>query len=244
MKIWTNEHIFNHKWESVAQNQFRKFPNPHNTQVQATDTFERHVCAEGKLHSHRLITSDWGLASWVQKLLMIGDNSLTHGYEYSIVDPKMKTMEMTSINLTFCNFVSMREHIKYAPDPEDPTNKTKMTHEMVVTVRNVPLTTYMESLVLNTVSNNAGKGLAGLDFIIEKFKDETKSLTESLESLKLDVIDIQRASDLVTDIKDLVPDNLIKTAQISIQELQEKIRPKLLQAEQPSHHSSVENPNL
>ena len=138
----------------------------------------------------------------------------------------------------------MREHIKYAPDPEDPTNKTKMTHEMVVTVRNVPLTTYMESLVLNTVSNNAGKGLAGLDFITEKFKDETKSLTESLESLKLDVIDIQRASDLVTDIKDLVPDNLIKTAQISIQELQEKIRPKLLQAEQPSHHSSVENPNL
>ena len=68
----------------------------------------------------------------------------THGYEYSVVDPKARTMEMTSINLTFCNFVSMKEKMKYAPHPDDPCNKTLMTSEMIVTVRNVPLTTYME----------------------------------------------------------------------------------------------------
>merc|ERR1712001_184801 len=82
----------------------------------------------------------------------------THGYEYSVVDAKARTMEMISVNLTFCNFVSMRERMKYSPHPEDPQNKTLLTSEMIVTVRNVPLTTYMESIILNTVSNNANKG--------------------------------------------------------------------------------------
>ena len=69
MKVWTNEHIFNHSWEKLAQNQWRKYPNPHNQAVLGTDVFERHVSADGKLHSHRLITSDWGLAPWVQTLI-------------------------------------------------------------------------------------------------------------------------------------------------------------------------------
>lgn len=223
MKIWTNEHIFNHSWETVAQNQWRKYPNPHNTAVLGTDVLERHVCPAGKLHSHRIITSDWGLSPWVQSL--IGANRETHGYEYSVVDPKARTMEMTSINPTFCNFVSMKEKMKYAPHPDDPCNKTLMTSEMIVTVRNVPLTTYVESLILNTVTNNADKGRKAMDWVVDKFEKESRSLTEYLDKLNLDVV----------DLKHLVADNVIKTAQISIEELQQKVRPKLLQAEQKTN---------
>lgn len=232
MKIWTSDHIFNHSWETLAQNQWRKYPNPHNTAVLGTDVFERHVCPEGKLHSHRIITSDWGLAPWVQTL--IGANRETHGYEYSVVDPKSRTMEMTSINLTYGYFVSMRERMKYSPHPEDPKNKTLMTSEMEVTVRNVPLTTYMESIILNTVSNNVNKGRNAVDWVVDKYEKEIKSfsLTEYLDKLNLEVI----------DLKHLVSDNVIKTAQISIEELQQKVRPKLLQAEQTPN--VVETTNL
>ena len=148
----------------------------------------------------------------------------THGYEYSVVDAKARTMEMISVNLTFCNFVSMRERMKYSPHPEDPQNKTILTSEMIVTVRNVPLTTYMESIILNTVSNNANKGREAMDWVVQKFEKETRSLSDYLDKLNLDVI----------DLKDLVADNVITRAQISIEELQQKVRPKLLLAEQKS----------
>ena len=70
-----------------------------------------------------------------------------------MVDPVAQTMELTSTNLSFCNVVSMKEKMKYSQHPEDP-NKTIMTSEMVVTVRNVPLTTYMEDIVLSTCAQN------------------------------------------------------------------------------------------
>ena len=74
MKIWTNNYTLNHSWETVAQSQWRKYPNPEQTAVLGTDVLDRYVCSDGKLHSHRLITSDWGLALWVQKLLGLGSN--------------------------------------------------------------------------------------------------------------------------------------------------------------------------
>jgi hypothetical protein len=138
------------------------------------------------------------------------------------VDPKARTMELTSRNLTFCNFVSMHEKMKYSPHPEDPSNKTMMTTEMVVTVRGVPLSSYMESIILNTVSNNAGKGRSAMDWVVEKFGCETRSLSDSLDKFKLELV----------DLKHLVADNVIATAHISIEELQQKIHPPILHAKE------------
>merc|ERR1712228_898307 len=153
---------------------------------------------------------DWGLAPWVQSL--IGANKETHGYEYSVVDPIAQTMELTSTNLTFTGIVSMKERMKYSQHPEDP-NKTIMTSEMVVTVRNVPLTTYMEDIVLSTVSKNSGKGRIAMEYVVDKLKNETRPISDYLDKLKLEVI----------DLKHLVSENVIKTAQVSIEELQKKI---------------------
>jgi len=211
MKIWTTDHIFNHSWTTIAQSQWRKYPNPHNTAVLGTDVLDRYVSSDGKLHSHRLITSDWGLAPWVHTL--IGGSKETHGYEYSVVDPIAKTMVLTSTNLTFCNFVSMKERMKYSQHPEDP-NKTLMTSEMVVMCKNVPLTTYMEDIVLSTVSKNSGKGRIAMEYVVDKVKNETRPISDYLDKLKLDVI----------DLKHLVSESVIKTAQVSIDELQKKIK--------------------
>ncbi len=131
-------------------------------------------------------------------------------------------MELTSTNLTFCNFVSMRERMKYAPHPDDPANKTLMTMEMVVTVQGVPLTSYMESIILNTVSNNAGKGRAAIEWVVDKFETEKRSLSDSLDKLKLEVV----------DLKHLVADNVIATAAASIDELSLKVRPPILSAKE------------
>ena len=114
----------------------------------------------------------------------------------------------------------MKEKMKYSQHPEDP-NKTIMTSEMVVTVRNVPLTTYMEDIVLSTVSKNSGKGRIAMEYVVDKLKNETRPISDYLDKLKLEVI----------DLKHLVSENVIKTAQVSIEELQKKIKTNIIEPE-------------
>ena len=130
-------------------------------------------------------------------------------------------MEMTSINLTFCSFVSIRERMSYLPHPENPTESTLMRQETEVTVKGVPLTDYMESIIVNTVSNNAGKGRKAIDWVVEKLGSETRNISASLDKLKSEI----------NGLKDNVADNLILTAKKSIEELQ-RIHPPLLQAQE------------
>lgn len=208
MKIWTSEHVFSHNWETVVQSQFRKYPNPHNTNVMGTDVLERHVDADGKLHSTRIITSDWKLAPWVQKL--IGCNKEAYAHEVSVVDPKERLMTMKSVNLTFCSFVSMKEHMSYLPHPDSP-DKTLLRQETLVTVRGVPLTSYMESLIVNTVDANAAKGKQAIEWVVNTVKDEARSVNIS------GILD--KISSEVQDLKNTVSDSLINTAVSAIKDL-------------------------
>ena len=80
---------------------------------------------------------------------------------------------MRSKNMSFCNVVNMEEKMTYTPDPEDP-NRTLMRQETVVTVQGVPLTSYMEGIIVNTVSSNSSKGRAAIEWIVEKLGNECR----------------------------------------------------------------------
>jgi len=211
MRIWTSEHVFNHSWESVTCGQWQKYPNPHNNAVLGTDVVERRV-EEGVLHSHRIITSDWGLSDWVQKL--IGSNRVCYASEHSSVDPNNRIMEMHSKNLTFCRYVNMEEKMRYTPDPLDK-DKTVLHQEMIVTVQGVPLTSYMEGIIVNTVSNNSSKGRAAIEWVVEKLGQECRALSlySSLDKLKSEI----------SDLKHTVAESLILPAKKSIEELQQDV---------------------
>ena len=157
--------------------------------------------------------------------MLIGSNRICYAHEYSTVDPTRRLMEMRSANLTFCNFVSMKEVMSYRPHPDDPENKTLLKQETVVTVRGVPLTSYMEGIILGTVSANAGKGRIAIEWVTKKLDNETKSLSERLESIKLEVADLTHK----------VEDTLINAAKNSIEEFQRdllKIQPPMVKAEE------------
>lgn len=54
----------------MAQAAWRKYPNPMNPAVIGTDVVDRKV-VEGVLHTHRLVSSKWGLPKWVQAVSVI-----------------------------------------------------------------------------------------------------------------------------------------------------------------------------
>ena len=98
---------------------------------------------------------------------------MCYASEYSTVDPKNRRMEMISKNMSFSNFVNMEEKMTYTPDPSDP-GKTVLRQETVVTVQGVPLTSYMEGIIVNTVSNNSSKGRAAIEWVVDKLGNECR----------------------------------------------------------------------
>ena len=104
---------------------------------------------------------------------MIGTNRVCYASEMSKVDPVNRTMEMHSKNLTFCSYVNMEEKMTYSADPGD-RDKTVLRQEMIVTVQGVPLTSYMESVIVNTVSNNSSKGKAAIEWVVDKLSQECR----------------------------------------------------------------------
>ncbi|XP_067360716.1 PRELI domain containing protein 3B isoform X2 [Channa argus] len=158
MKIWTSEHVFNHPWETVTKAAMQKYPNPMNPSVIGVDVLDRGIDKQGRLHSERLLSTEWGLPSIVKSII---GNSRTYTYvkEHSLVDPTEKTFELQSTNITFTNMVSVDEKLTYKPHPEDP-EKTTLTQEAIISVKGVSLSSYLEGVMASTISTNAGKTIS------------------------------------------------------------------------------------
>ncbi|KAM6340769.1 PRELI domain containing protein 3B isoform 2-T3 [Alca torda] len=155
MRIWTSEHVFDHPWETVTTAAMQKYPNPMNPGVVGVDVLQRQVDAGGKLHSHRLLSTEWGIPAIVKSL--IGTcRTKTYVQEHSVVDPVKKTMELKSRNISFTNLVSVDERLVYKPHPREP-DKTILTQEAIISVKGVSLSSYLEGLMANTISSNAKK---------------------------------------------------------------------------------------
>ncbi|XP_043945914.1 PRELI domain containing protein 3B isoform X2 [Protopterus annectens] len=161
----------------------QKYPNPMNTSVVGVDVLERHVDATGKLHSSRLLSTEWGIPSVVKSL--IGSNrTWTYVQEHSVVDPAEKTMELKSRNITFTNLVSVDERLVYKPHPQD-SEKTVLTQEAIISVKGISLSSYLEGMMANTISSNANKGREAMEWVIRRLNTEIEELKASArESLR------------------------------------------------------------
>ncbi|XP_062915613.1 PRELI domain containing protein 3A isoform X5 [Mobula hypostoma] len=108
-----------HPWETVIKAAMRKYPNPMNPNVVGVDVLERNLDTRGRLHSQRLLCTEWGIPSIVMTIL--GTNrTTTYIKEHSVVDPVERTMELCSSNITLTNLVSVDERLIYRPHPENP----------------------------------------------------------------------------------------------------------------------------
>ncbi|OPJ68532.1 PRELI domain containing protein 3A isoform X1 [Patagioenas fasciata] len=182
MKIWSSEHVFGHPWDTVIKAAMRKYPNPMNPSVVGVDVLDRSLDNQGRLHSHRLLSTEWGLPSIVKAILGTS-RTLTYIAEHSVVDPVEKKMELCSTNITLTNLVSVDERLVYTPHPENP-EKTVLTQEAIITVKGISLSSYLESLMANTISSNARKGRDALEWVISKLNTELEELKSTREGMK------------------------------------------------------------
>jgi len=170
MKIWTSEHTFNHPWETVTKAAMQKYPNPMNPGVFGVDVLDRGVDTAGRLHSTRLLSTEWGLPSMAKSMFGV-TRTCTYVQEHSVVDPKERTFELKSTNISFTNIVAVDEKLTYKPHPQDP-EKTVLTQEALITVKGISLSSYLEGLMAKTISVNACKGREAMEWVIRRLNTE------------------------------------------------------------------------
>ncbi|XP_062320710.1 PRELI domain containing protein 3A isoform X1 [Osmerus eperlanus] len=170
MKIWSTEHVFSYPWETVIKAAMRKYPNPMNPSVVGVDVLDRKLDPEGRLHSHRLLSTEWGIPGIVRTILGTSQ-TLTYVKEHSIVDPEGKKMELYSTNITLTNLVSVDERLVYRPHPDNP-EVTILTQEAIITVKGVSLSSYLEGMMAMRMSANARKGWDAIEWIIKNSERE------------------------------------------------------------------------
>lgn len=152
----------------------QKYPNPMNTSVFGVDVLDRNVDAEGRLHSTRLLSTEWGLPAIAKSIIGV-TRTCTYVQEHSVVDLKQKTFELQSTNISFTNLVSVDEKLTYKPHPQDP-EKTVLTQEALISVKGVSLSSYLESLMAKTMSVNASKGREAMEWVIRRLNAEIEEL--------------------------------------------------------------------
>lgn len=70
---WLNPNVefflsHSHPWETVTKAAMQKYPNPMNTSVFGVDVLDRTVDSQGRLHSTRLLSTEWGLPSMAKSV--------------------------------------------------------------------------------------------------------------------------------------------------------------------------------
>ena len=120
------------------------------------DVVDRTISPYGTIHSHRLLLANWGIAPALNKILNMSE--LGYASEHSIIDARRRVMTARTRNLTFNRFINIEERLEYTQHPTD-CSKTILKQEASIIVQNVPLTSYVETLVAKTLNTNATKVL-------------------------------------------------------------------------------------
>uniref|UniRef100_M0RBS0 PRELI domain containing 3B n=1 Tax=Rattus norvegicus TaxID=10116 RepID=M0RBS0_RAT len=167
-----------HPWETVTTAAMQKYPNPMNPSVVGVDVLDRHVDPSGKLHSHRLLSTEWGLPSIVKSVSVLANSTIIQESEHSTVHDGFMGIELRSAGISFTNMVSVDERLTYKPHPQDP-EKTVLTQEALITVKGVSLSSYLEGLMASTISSNANKGREAMEWVIHKLNAEIEELAAS-----------------------------------------------------------------
>ncbi len=143
-----------HDWTTVVTAALNKYPNPVSPSVVGCDIVDRTITSNGVIHSHRLLLANCGIAPTLNKLFNISE--LGYGSEHSTIDIRRRVMTARTRNLTFNRFINIEERLEYTQHPTDST-KTVLKQEATINVHNVPLTSYVETLVAKTINSNATK---------------------------------------------------------------------------------------
>eukprot|EP00475_Leptophrys_vorax_P006144 TRINITY_DN13766_c0_g1_i1.p1 TRINITY_DN13766_c0_g1~~TRINITY_DN13766_c0_g1_i1.p1 ORF type:complete len:199 (-),score=21.54 TRINITY_DN13766_c0_g1_i1:40-636(-) len=194
VKLFSNEHVYEHPWPLVTQAFWRKYPNQHYPHVQAVDCFARKLTKDGVFVTHRLITGKVSVPSWMSFLPI---PSTTMVVEESRVDPINQILTLRTRNITGSQLLTVQETCVYKTHAED-SSKTFYRQEALITAFAPMVTAKIEQHTFSSFTAQAEKGLMVIENLCQELRDSIEvpaaAATGSLLAKAIEVTDILTAT--------------------------------------------------
>ena len=202
MRLFSNEHVYEHPWENVSAANWKKYPNEITTHVIHVDYLSRHFDAsQGILHTERLITCKQSLPAFILK--MFGIDTVAYIYEKSEVNIKSKTLTLHGRNLTASNILTVEETCVYQPDITAPSmNRTLFTQTAQMTgfVWSSSIREKLEELCFDRFHVNSQRGLQALENVLQTLN---ANLDNMMDIVKHEAIEtVEKFKDEISEIAD------------------------------------------
>jgi hypothetical protein len=174
MKLFSLDHHYNHPWERVTEAQFRKYPNTLTTHVIHCDVIDRKLDPDtGVLRTEKILAAQTSVPKFLQRFF---SSTVSYCKEVSTVDPFTKIYTSTSENLSFSEYVSLKEKMVYKIHP-DHDEKTLFTQECIIEASvGQFLTGFVEDFCLNNLKTNAEKGRKAIEEVINTIKEAAATI--------------------------------------------------------------------
>ncbi|KAG9304502.1 hypothetical protein G9A89_020066 [Geosiphon pyriformis] len=170
MKFFETSYTFRYPWSYVSAANWRKYPNEECPHVVAVDVLDRYVDpVTGILRTERLITCQQNIPKWILKLC--GEETVSYAREISEIDPKNKTLRMTSSNLTMNHLVNVSETVTYKEDPNDPCKTLFQQEARIKCGESISrFTNYLEDFCVARFRENSVQGRQGFENVLERLR--------------------------------------------------------------------------
>jgi len=119
MKGHESSSAFSYTWLQMAKAFFVRYPNPYSTHVKTEDTLSRHVDAEGRLVTLKLLKKTNKAPQWTKKYIDFGESFVV---ERSVVDINRSNIETRTVNVDDSSrkFMIVKEVVTISPDDSKP----------------------------------------------------------------------------------------------------------------------------
>jgi len=167
MKIFTSHHSYEHNWSIVSLAFFLRYPNPYSAHVVSTDVISRHIDADGRLCTTRLILKRGKLPTWSNKLFKNISESWV--LEDSLVDPLKRIMYTRTRNLDHTRVLQVEESQVYSANEQDERTNV-VTEARIVSQFGWGVTNRIEKFAQSKFGEHVHTSREGMVFILQELR--------------------------------------------------------------------------
>ncbi|KAI3634580.1 hypothetical protein MIR68_007491 [Amoeboaphelidium protococcarum] len=173
MKLYKSKFFYEHPWSDVSMAQWLKYPNPFASHVISSDTIERKLTPDGRLHSTRIFLKTGNVPKWGFKIMK---NNYAYIIEESVVDPVERVMITKTKNLSHRGIMAIEETLEYKPHEDNSSWTLVNAQARIVSSFGWGITNKIEQFGLKRFGVNIEKSREGMKWVLEQLHRRREQL--------------------------------------------------------------------
>ncbi|KAI5619395.1 PRELI domain containing protein 3B, partial [Silurus asotus] len=170
------KNFHSHPWETVTKAAMQKYPNPMNPNDLWNYTMQTSAYVGNRCFSRRTKETPYELFTGRKPDVFKMQRFKSICFAYKQKKGKLECRCKKGVFIGYDK--NSPAYLVYYPNTEKvQKDRNVLTQETILSVKGVSLSSYLEGLMANTISTNAGKGREAMECVISRLNAEFEELT-------------------------------------------------------------------